>query len=187
MKNSLVTSTLSILAMSLSSAAFAAKPTSHFEDYAQVKKVTPIYETVERRAPHRECWVETVRTERPRHRHNSATGTLVGGVIGGAIGHAVGHGKSNKKIGAVVGSLIGMSIGNDISRQGRHNNNRSHHEVSYNDVERCETSYRYETEEKLSGYRVSYRYHGQTYVTRMRNHPGDRIRLAVKIKPVGAY
>lgn len=185
MKNSLIISTLSIFAMSLSTVAFAAKPTSHREDYAQVKKVTPIYKTVEHRVPHRECWVETVRTEKPR-RHNSATGTLVGGVIGGAIGHAVGHGNSNKKVGAVVGTLLGMSVGNDISRQSRHNNN-SHQQVSYNDVERCETTYRYETEEKLSGYRVSYRYHGQTYTTRTRKHPGDRIRIAVNIKPAGAY
>lgn len=152
-----------------------------FYDYAKVKEVTPIYKTYQHRVPEENCWVETVKTERHRPRRNSATSTLVGGLIGGAIGHAVGHNKSNKRVGAVVGSALGLSIGHDI---GRRNRQPDRYDVSYDDVERCEVSYQTETEERLTGYDVTYKYRGEIYSTFMEEHPGKRIKVSVNIQPV---
>lgn len=167
------------LAMLLTMAApFAAADSHRNVDYAQVTDVVPIYQTVTRRVPQQECWTETVRVERSRP--SSATGTIVGGVIGGAIGNAVGHGRSNKKVGTVVGSILGMSVGHDISQ--RHN--AQYNNASYEDFERCETTYTNETEERLDGYDVTYKYHGQTFHTRTQNHPGKRIKVAVQVRPL---
>ncbi len=174
--------TMALMCLSASPLAFA--DSHRFTDYAKVTRATPVYQTVEHRIPQESCWVETVRTER-NHRHNdSATSTLVGGLIGGAIGHAVGRGKSNKKLGAVVGSVVGMSVGHDIG----HKNHRTRHQtVSYDDVERCEVSYRTEVEERLSGYDVTYLYRGESYKTHMKTHPGKRIKVAVNVRPVVNY
>lgn len=154
-----------------------------FIDVARVTNVTPVYRTVTRNVPERECWVEEVREEVPHRRHNSATSTIVGGIIGGAIGNAVGAGSENKKVGAVVGSLLGASVGNDIARH--HRNHHRGSEVRYRDVERCEVRQRVESERKLIGYNVDYRYRGQHYTTQMDHDPGKEIRVAVDVSPVG--
>ncbi|WP_216825077.1 glycine zipper 2TM domain-containing protein [Agarilytica rhodophyticola] len=172
---------LTTLASLLSVSAFSAADNHRFYDYAKVKDVTPIYKTYKHRVPEESCWVETVQTEHRRPRHNSATSTIVGGIIGGAIGHAVGHKKSNKRVGAVVGSALGASIGHDIGRRSR---GADRYDVSYEDVERCEVSYHTETQERLTGYDVTYKYRGKTYSTFMEEHPGKRIKVSVNVQPV---
>lgn len=171
------------LALSLVNVNAFAGP-ERFIDRARVTQVTPIYTTVTREVPERECWIEQVREEAPQRRHNSATSTIVGGIIGGAIGNAVGAGSENKKVGAVVGSLLGMSVGNDIAKHHRGGQHR-HSEVRYRDVERCEVRHRVESERQLVGYDVDYRYQGQQYSTQMDRHPGKKIRVAVDVRPVG--
>ncbi len=151
-----------------------------FVDYAKVKDVRPMYQTFEHRVPEERCWTETVRRETHPQRR-SATGTLMGGIIGGAIGHAVGHGRSNKKLGAVVGSVLGASIGSDISNK---HHRQSRHSSVYEDVERCEVSYKIETEERLTGYNVTYSYRGETYHTHMDEHPGKRMKISVSVSPL---
>ena len=172
----LVTSTA--LAVSISAASIA--DSNRFVDYARVVSADPIYKTYEHRIPRESCWIEQVREERPRHR--SATSTIVGGIIGGAIGNAVGAGDDNKKVGAVVGSILGMSIGHDIGRH--HAHHHKNYRVGYKEVERCEVKYEIEREEKLSGYDVKYHYRGETYQTRMNQHPGKRIKVAVHVQPL---
>lgn len=149
----------------------------HNNDFAKVVSATPVYETFQRRIPEEQCWVENVRVEE-RGRATSPTGTIVGGVIGGALGNAVGHHRSNKKVGTVVGAVLGAAIGNDISR--RHSGGGS---VYYEDQERCETTYRTVTEERLNGYDVAYRYGGKIYHTHTNEHPGNRIRVGVNVYP----
>lgn len=149
-------------------------------DMAKVIHSKPVYETIERRIPRESCWTETVREATPR-RSNSKTPTLIGGIIGGVIGNEVGRGGDNKKIGAVVGSILGMSIGNDIGRNHR-TRNSSH--VQYREVERCETTHTIQTEQKLTGYDVNYRYHGKTYSTFMKQDPGAKLRVAVEVVPI---
>ncbi|WP_096085421.1 glycine zipper 2TM domain-containing protein [Agaribacterium haliotis] len=147
----------------------------HYNDLATVTRVSPVYETVERRVPSEHCWTERVALERRDSR--SATPTLVGGIIGGVIGNEVGRGGDNKKIGAVVGSLLGASIANDVSRRSRQ------HKAGYQYLERCETTHHIESEERLKGYDVDYRYHGRHYSTFSRKHPGKKIRVAVDVRP----
>lgn len=144
-------------------------------DYARVVSATPIYETVEVNRPTRECW-----DERVVHRgHRSHTGTIAGGILGGVIGNQFGRG-SGKTAMTVAGTLLGASIGRDVSRD-----NGSRGYVGYE--RRCDTVDHYVTEERLVGYRVKYRYGGETYVTRTDQHPGDRIPVEVSVNPLDHY
>jgi uncharacterized protein YcfJ len=52
-------------------------------------------------------------------------------------------------------------------------------------VERCETRYRNQREQRIDGYDVVYKYHGQRYSTRMPYDPGKRIKIRVDIRPAG--
>lgn len=149
-------------------------------DYAKVTNVTPIYKTIEHRRPQRECWVETVSYERPHYRSRSHTGTIVGGIIGAAIGNELGHKKRNKQVGALAGAVLGASIGSDISRR-----KRDYGSVTeFRDKERCEVRHAVEYEERVIGYDVTYRYHGETYHTRMDHDPGRKLKVAVNVRPV---
>lgn len=147
-------------------------------DRARVVEVEPIYHTVEYAVPREQCRVVDVPYDRGRGHRASTSAPIVGAIIGGALGNAVGHKKSNKRVGAAVGALLGGSIGYDISRR---NHERRH--VSYRTQEVCEVVDDYRTEEKLSGYDVTYRYAGQTYTTRMDSHPGTSIPVRVSVSP----
>ncbi|MEL6215584.1 MAG: histidine kinase, partial [Pseudomonadota bacterium] len=48
-----------------------------------------------------------------------------------------------------------------------------------------ETRYEFETRERVEGFRVTYQYRGETYVTRTETDPGNRIRVRVSVTPVG--
>ncbi len=193
LRKTITITTVSTLLLASFSAAQGYEDDIRRIDYAKVISAEPVYQTVERRVPVENCWTEQQRQETPVYYsaqsgkpRRSATGTLLGAVIGGGIGNAVGAGEENKKVGTVVGAILGATIGNDVSRRraSRHETQVSRTEVSYRDVQRCEVQDRIETERVAAGYRVSYRYHGQTYHTRTENHPGDRLKVAVSIEPV---
>jgi len=144
-------------------------------DYAKVTHVSPIYETISIREPHRECHLE----ERIVHRknHQSATPKIIGALIGGAIGNELGHNKSNKRVGAVAGAILGGSIANDLSHK--------KHSGSYTKTEKvCHVSHTVRHKKEVTGYDVSYKYRGRDYSTVMDTHPGERIRVAVDVSPV---
>ena len=155
-------------------------------DSARVVGVEPIFETVRYAVPREQCHTERV----PLHRHRaSVTGPILGAIIGGAIGNAVGHKKKNKQVGTAVGAVLGGSIGYDIARRnaaytdaafsGRMMN------TGYRTRQVCEIVDDYTSEERLLGYHVTYRYAGETYTTRMDEHPGDAIRVRVRVTPIG--
>lgn len=148
--------------------------------YARVVNVKPVYERVERRTPAEQCWVETVAVSH-QDSGKRATPVVLGSIIGGALGHAVGHGHSNKKVGTAVGAVLGAAVGSDLERSNRRPSSRH---VEYRDVERCEYREQVSTFEQLVGYDVIYQYSGQRYTTRTQNHPGDRIKVAVDVRPV---
>lgn len=154
----------------------------HQYDYAKVINATPVYRTITHSQPRHECHEETVPYPGSRKQHNSATGTIVGTIVGAAIGNAIGHNKTNKRIGMVAGGLLGGSIGRDISATAHH---RTHRYNDHNSVGTfCQRSYDTYQEQRLDGYRVTYRYHGQTYETRMDHRPGRRIRVRIDVTPV---
>lgn len=150
-------------------------------DYARVLSSRPIVNYVTVTTPVRECWNETQSYSVDRHAGHKAGGTLLGAVIGGVIGHQVGSGRG-KDAATIAGSLIGAAIGSDASRK----NHRQYGTEQYSrPVERCRTSYRETREERIDGYRVTYRYNGQRYVTEMPYDPGNKIRVRVDVRPAG--
>lgn len=147
--------------------------------YAQVVASEPLYETVAYSVPTEECRLERVAYHEPRGR--SATAPIVGAIIGGAIGNAVGHKKRNKQVGTAVGAILGGSIGADIGRR-----NRAYHDdVRYATEEVCTLVHEEHVEDRITGYRVTYRYGGETYTTTMDHDPGDALPVRVRVTPVG--
>jgi uncharacterized protein YcfJ len=102
--------------------------------------------------------------------------------VGGVIGHQFGSGRGNDAA-TVAGSIIGAAIGNDSAKR-RYGGSYSSTEYA-RPVERCETRMTSREEERIDGYRVVYKYHGQKYETRMPYDPGREIRVRVDIRPAG--
>lgn len=132
-----------------------------FYDYAKVKSARAVYQNVVIKQPIQQCY----QVEYRRPRHNPApiiAGTIVGGIIGNAIG--------DSKASTIAGAVIGGSIAHDSQPRKR-----------YID-EHCEiVEYKRETVRKLKGYKVKYRYKGETYHTFMKKHPGDKVKVRVKV------
>jgi len=151
-------------------------------DYAKVISSQPIVNYVTVSTPVRECWEEMQYYTVDRGARRNGGATLLGAVIGGVIGHQVGSGRGNDAA-TVAGTLIGAAIGNDSARN-RHGE-RYASERHARPVERCKTTYRDHQEERIDGYRVTYRYNGQRYMTEMPYDPGQKIKVRVDIRPAG--
>ncbi len=147
-----------------------------YYDYARVIDVQPLYRTVRIPREERECWDERVAV-RERHGGDSYTPMVVGGIIGGVVGSHIGKGRG-RDAATVAGTLLGASIGRDIARAD------AHEDVHYTTETRCRVRKVYDEEERVDGYRVTYRYRGHTFVTRMPYEPGRRIRVRVRVTPV---
>jgi len=142
---------------------------------AWVEYVKPIYET------HRVKVIEREHCGRGHdkriHRsHDAVAETLVGGAIGGLLGNRLAN-DGHRAPATVAGSLVGAVVGHEVAK-GRppmpHRHDRP---------ERCRDVARYHDEERLVGYRVKYRYHGKSYWTRTKNHPGKYIDVHVDVRP----
>jgi uncharacterized protein YcfJ len=168
------------LSISLLIGIFASMPgfaqTSYHD--AQVLESKAIYRIIETSVPTRQCWEEEQGRSSSRHRYRSHTPGLLGAVIGGAIGNAMGHHSTSQKVGTVVGAMLGSSIARDMMES------QNSPVVSMETVERCDTVYNYQQEEKLVGYDVLYRYNGAEYQVRMPDDPGATIRVRVNVEPV---
>jgi len=171
MNRILTTIAAAIPALALSGTALAEHG---FIGQARVIDTEPLYETVEVAHPVTECWTEQVvqRNYNPGNYVAPVAGGIVGGVVGNQFGG--GHGKTAL---TVVGTLLGASVGQQLGR--------SHHgqRARVENVRRCETVDRYEQQQQLSGYRVKYRYEGQTYYTQTTEHPGKFIPVRVQVSP----
>jgi len=142
-------------------------------DYARVTNVEPIYRTVRINAPRQECWDEERTTY--NQGYQSGTPTIIGGLIGGAIGNQFGKGHG-KDVATIAGALLGGSIARD---QQNKNHGGGHATTRYETA--CRTVNDYQTEERIEGYQVSYKYRGQIYTSRMNREPGDRVRVQVQV------
>ncbi|NOQ94479.1 MAG: glycine zipper 2TM domain-containing protein [Methylophaga sp.] len=149
---------------------------SSFEDTARVTHVEPLYRTVRVATPQREC---SPRSYRQNNHQKSYTSTIAGSIVGGVVGNQFGGG-SGKKILTVAGALLGGSMGNDLNYQ-------SPSSSSYSRGEQCHVTERYHQEERIDGYRVTYRYQGQSYTAEMDRHPGNRIPIEVSVRPSKHY
>ncbi len=151
--------------------------------YARVIKVVPVVRYVNVKVPVQECWDErrTVQTAPP----NTGGATVVGAIIGGVIGNQFGGG-SGRAATTAVGALIGGSLAQKAAVRRAEAEGRYGSSETYV-VQRCGTTYEYREEERIDGYDVTYRYKGDTYLTRMPSDPGKRIRLRVTITPIAGY
>lgn len=167
-------------------------------DYARVIDVDPIVRYVQVRTPVRECWEETRYHDtrydhhgygeryRDAPRRSEAGATIAGGIIGGVIGRQFGGGSGRDAM-TLVGTLVGAAIGNERVRRAEAYDRYepyAAYEREARPVTRCETRYQAREEERIDGYRVTYRYNGQTYTTRTDYDPGDRLRVRVAVTPV---
>ena len=131
---------------------------------ARVTDVVPVYKT--ERVAQEVCRPDHRDDDRRRH---SQAGAVIGGIAGGIIGHQVGRGDgqiATTAVGAVIGAVVGNQIDNgrlvQVGHRGR-------------DEARCHVEYR--TEERLVGYRVSYRHRGHEHTRFMRERPGRWVEL----------
>jgi len=154
-------------------------------DYAKVVDVQPLMTRVRVSTPVRECWDET-RVEGGGYRNgplprSNAGATLLGAAIGAAIGNQIGSG-NGRRAATIGGAVVGAAIGRDQAEK-RNAQYGSVGPAREYTVERCETRYREEWQERVDGYRVTYLYNGRRQVTEMPYDPGDRIRVRVDVSP----
>jgi len=147
-------------------------------DYAKVISAEPIINYVTVKTPVRECWEEMQYYTIDHGARRAPGGALVGAIVGGVIGHQFGSGSGNDAATA-AGTIIGAAIGSERARQ------RYGVEEVARPVRRCETTFEERREERINGYRVTYRYNGQKYMTEMPYDPGRKLRIRVDIRPAG--
>jgi len=145
-----------------------------YVDTAEVIQVEPLYRAVQVARPVNECWTERVAQGKPRQ--GVYAGTVVGAILGGVLGNRLIRGRGRMPV-TVAGTLIGAAIGQEVSAASRR-------APAMGSVRRCRTVNRYEPRQQLIGYRVDYRYEGQTFTTRTRGNPGRFIRVRVDVDPV---
>jgi uncharacterized protein YcfJ len=150
-------------------------------DYARVVDVQPLMTRVRVSTPQRECWDEVRYDDRgPGYgSRSSAGGALVGAVIGGVLGSQIGSGRG-RDAATAAGAVIGAGIGH---RQAERRNAANLPPPREYTVQRCETRYQSEYEERVDGYRVTYVYNGRRQVTELPYKPGERIRVRVDVSP----
>ena len=147
-----------------------------YMDMAVVTRVEPMYQPVQVARPVNRCWTEQVaHTTQPRA---DVGATLTGGLIGGVIGSKLGRGRGNVPL-AAAGALAGAAIGQRLSQPAY-----APPVTQWRDVQRCTTVNQLEQRQQVVGYRVDYRYEGQTFTTQTRHHPGRYIRVRVDVDPV---
>ncbi|MEZ5499742.1 MAG: glycine zipper 2TM domain-containing protein [Steroidobacteraceae bacterium] len=160
-------------------------------EYADVIDVEPMLRQVRVSVPVRECYEETRYEDRyarrgdPR-RPGTAGAMILGGIVGAAIGNQIGRG-DGRRTATVAGAIIGSALGHDAGERARANDprygNADHRRDEPYTVERCDTRYREEVEERVEGYRVTYEYAGRRYTTRLPYDPGKQIRVRVDVEP----
>jgi len=142
---------------------------------ARVMGSEPITRIVRVSTPRQECWDEAI-TYRESGYSDHGVSTVVGAILGGAFGNAVGHSNTNKKVGAAVGAVLGGTLGH------AHAARRQTPVNEYTAVEeRCEVYQDYQEQERVIGYRVTYRYNDKVYTTRMDTPPGETIKVRVTV------
>ena len=146
-----------------------------FTDQARVRSADPQYENIS--VPRNECsshWVAEPRRFSGEHQYG---GAILGGLAGGAIGHQVGKG-SGKDAATALGVVIGAIAGDRLDNRDR----GEYYEPAPREVKRCRTVY--DTQTRITGYRVVYEYRGQHYTTFMRSNPGNNLQVRVSVDPI---
>ena len=147
-----------------------------YYDYAKVSHVEPIVKIIRVEEPRQECYTEQVVRHGSRNGYQSHTPMILGGVIGAALGNGLSS-NSHRTAWTIAGTILGGSIGHDVGR--RHT--AQPRTVAYE--QRCRNVSDVHEIEKVTGYRVTYRYHGRSYVTETPYDPGRKLRIRVGVTP----
>nr|MDP2191001.1 glycine zipper 2TM domain-containing protein [Rhodoferax sp.] len=160
-----------------------------FTDNARVRSAEPQFENFN--VPRNECsshWINersSRRSGEPQDRQYG--GAIVGGLAGGVLGHQIGGGRGKDAataLGVVLGAITGDQFQNRDQRSqydnGRYDNGQ--YESAQREVKRCRTVY--DTQTRITGYRVAYEYRGQHYTTLMRSNPGNSLQVRVSVDPI---
>lgn len=158
-----------------------------FTDQARVRSAEPQYESVS--VPRNECssqWIEEPRYRGNHERHGQSErqygGAILGGLAGGVVGHQFGGG-SGKDAATALGVVLGAMAGDQMAnRDQRPSYDDGRYESSQRQVQRCRTVYDAQT--RITGYRVTYDYRGQSHTTFMRSNPGNSLAVRVTVDPV---
>lgn len=152
---------------------------NYFFSTAKVTNIEPIIKNIQISTPRRECWQEEISRPVYTHQNRGHGNALFGGIIGGIVGNQFGRG-DGKTAATVVGSIIGATVGNDITQQ-QHRTTRSERV----DVEQhCKVTHTSESEQRIEGYWVTYRYKDEIFTTRMNEQPGEHLKIRVQVTPV---
>ena len=158
----------------------AAKPWLHeedFYDYGEVVRVEPIVRVIEIASPREVCWDEEgAYHEPPLNAAATYTPTILGGIVGGIVGNQFGKGKG-KDVMTIAGTLWGSSLAYGASRRS------SVASSQLTAVRRCAGETVYHQEERIEGYRVTYRYRDREFTKRLDHPPGNRVPLRVLVRP----
>ena len=146
-------------------------------DYARVVRAEPIYREVRYSEPREVCRDEPVTERRVYGGAPDPGAILLGAAIGGVIGHQFGHGHG-RDFSTAAGAMIGAGHGAAVSSR---DNGRIVERDTYRTTCRDVSDVRYES--RITGYDVTYRYHGALYHTRTPYDPGSRIRVRVDVSP----
>lgn len=132
--------------------------------FAEVLKAEPVFQTV--KTPRQVCKDEVVAHRAEVRDRDRIAGTAVGALVGGLLGHQIGAG-SGRAVATIGGAAVGGYAGNRVQR------NMQDSDVHVTRETRCRT--KYELEQRLMGYNVTYRLGDKQSVVYTDYNPGDRI------------
>lgn len=143
--------------------------------WAKVLDAQPVYQTVEYPVDQQVCWDEQVWRREPAVR--SATPVILGSIIGGVIGNQFGGGS-----GRVALTAAGAALGGSIAADSQYRRNPDgYYAVT---EKRCTVETDWRSEQRLVAWDVTYKFKGEVYHTRLKEEPGDRIRVRVAVDPI---
>lgn len=176
-----------LIIASLFASALLGAQAETYTDNARVRSAEPQYENVN--VPRNECsshWVEERRGHNDYERQGGQDrrygGAIVGGLAGGVIGHQIGGGTGKDAataLGVVLGAMAGDRMEN-VGQRGYYDNRPV--ETTQREVQSCRTVY--DTQTRITGYRVAYEYRGQNYTTFMHTNPGNSLPVRVSVDPI---
>ncbi|MGB5254569.1 MAG: glycine zipper 2TM domain-containing protein [Sedimenticolaceae bacterium] len=169
-----ITTVIGITVLGLSGAAVS-RP--GFVEQARVIEAEPVYETVTVSYPVTEC--RTERVVRDGYRRGGYVAPIAGGILGGVLGHELGRNRRGETALTVAGTLLGATLGHGLQ------SSHARYRPAVEHVRRCESVDRYEEEQRLTGYQVTYRYDGRIFHTYTTEHPGKYIPVRVKVSAAG--
>ncbi|MDB5859670.1 MAG: 17 kDa surface antigen [Ramlibacter sp.] len=161
--------------LSLLAVAAAGAQAEAFVDNARVRSVEPQYESVQ--VPRDECSSQWVNEARPVAAQPNYGGVVLGAVVGGVLGNQVGKGHG-KEAATAAGAVAGAMVGNNMANNGQ----QPQYVESQREVRNCRQVV--DVQNRLTGYRVNYEYHGQQYSTMMRENPGPNLQVRVSVEPM---